>query len=89
MYVVTLMTTYGSRVCRLRTGGDDAFSHMNTGVLKSVMFPYPPLKLQNEFAAFVESVEKQNAQMQTGLEKLEQNYQALMAECFGEEGGAA
>lgn len=82
LYVVTLITTYGSRVCRLRTGGDDAFSYMNTGVLNSVMFPYPPIKLQNEFAAFVEKVEKQKTQMQTGLEKLELNYKALMVEFF-------
>ncbi len=58
---------------------------LNFDSVKSVVILLPPLNLQNEFAAFVEKVEKQKTQMQTGLEKLELNYKALMAEFFEEE----
>ena len=43
----------------------------------------PPIELQNQFAKFVEQVEKQKAVMQQSLEKMETNYKALMQEYFG------
>ena len=43
----------------------------------------PPIELQNQFAEFVEQVEKQKAVMQQSLEKMETNYKALMQEYFG------
>lgn len=63
-------------------GGSSTISHLTGEKLKLLLIPIPPLKLQNEFAAFVEKVEKQKTQMQTGLEKLELNYKALMVEFF-------
>ena len=43
----------------------------------------PPIELQNQFAVFIEQVEKQKAVMQQSLEKMETNYKALMQEYFG------
>jgi type I restriction enzyme S subunit len=43
----------------------------------------PPIKLQNQFATFVEQVEKQKTVMQQSLEKMETNYKALMQKYFG------
>lgn len=43
----------------------------------------PPIKLQNQFATFVEQIEKQKVVMQQSLEKMEMNYKALMQEYFG------
>ena len=42
----------------------------------------PPLKLQNEFAAFVEEVETQKKLLQNSLEKMELHYKSLMQKCF-------
>lgn len=55
---------------------------LNLGIVKNIKLPVPPLPLQTEFATFVKKVEEQKSQMQTGLEKLELNYKALMAEFF-------
>ncbi len=57
-------------------------TRISMGQLASFGIPCPALELQNQFASFVESVEKQKAQMQIGLEKLELNYKALMAGFF-------
>ncbi|MGB4437754.1 MAG: restriction endonuclease subunit S [Sedimentibacter sp.] len=51
--------------------------------VKAVKFICPPIELQNQFADFVQQVENQKLEMQVGLEKLEQNYKALMQQYFG------
>lgn len=43
----------------------------------------PPLFLQEEFAAFVQQVDKSKSTLQQSLEKLELNYKALMQTYFG------
>ena len=43
----------------------------------------PPIELQNQFAAFVERVDKQKKTVQQSLEKLELMKKALMQEYFG------
>ncbi|UQK45860.1 restriction endonuclease subunit S [Faecalibacterium sp. I3-3-33] len=51
--------------------------------LSSIKFPFPPLSLQNQFAAFVERVDQQKQTVQQSLEKLELMKKALMQEYFG------
>lgn len=51
-------------------------------IIKNLMIPVPPIDLQNQFAEFVEQVEKQKAVMQKSLEKMEMNHKALMQEYF-------
>ena len=50
--------------------------------LAKLTIPVPPIELQNDFAEFVEQVEKQKAVMQQSLGKMETNYKALMQEYF-------
>lgn len=45
----------------------------------------PPLELQNKFAAFVERVEEQKAQIKKSLDLLELCYKSLMWKCFSRE----
>lgn len=67
-YFVSLMTYCKGRVGRLKTGPDGALTHMNTGILDTLKFPYPPLQLQRRFAAFLKSIERQRAeQLRHGL----------------------
>ena len=49
----------------------------------SLKIPVPPIALQNQFAAFVERVERQKQTVQQSLEKLELMKKALMQEYFG------
>ena len=52
-------------------------------VLAKMPVIVPPIELQNQFAAFVERVDKQKQTVQQSLEKLELMKKALMQEYFG------
>ena len=51
--------------------------------LSLIKFPFPPLPLQNQFAAFVERVGQQKQTVQQSLEKLKLMKKALVQEYFG------
>lgn len=53
------------------------------GKIRKLCGYIPPLSLQNQFAAFVECVDKQKQTVQQSLEKLELMKKALMQEYFG------
>ena len=53
------------------------------GKIRKLCGYIPPLSLQNQFAAFVECVDKQKRTVQQSLEKLELMKKALMQEYFG------
>ncbi|CAH6856756.1 putative Type I site-specific deoxyribonuclease [Vibrio chagasii] len=55
-YFVALMTNCRGRVGRLKTGPDGSFTHMNTGILDKLEFPYPPLPLQQKFVQILDDV---------------------------------
>lgn len=82
LHFVSLMLYCKGRVGRLKTGADGAFTHMNTGVLDSLEFPYPPIELQAQFAAIVEKVEALKSRYQQSLTDLEALYGALSQQAF-------
>jgi len=82
LYFVSLMNYCKGRVGRLKTGADGAFTHMNTGVLDTLTFPYPSLDLQNQFANIAENTEVLKQTMLAQSEELENKFQALMQKAF-------
>jgi len=82
LHFVSLMLYCKGRVGRLKTGADGAFTHMNTGVLDSLEFPYPSIELQDQFAAVVEKVEAVKSRYQQSLTDLEALYGALSQQAF-------
>ena len=56
---------------------------LNQAKLNTMLFFWPPLSLQKQFAAFVERVDQQKQTVQQSLEKLELMKKALMQEYFG------
>ena len=56
---------------------------LNFNAINSLKLMVPPLALQNQFAAFVERVDKQKQTVQQSLEKLKLMKKALMQEYFG------
>ncbi len=52
-------------------------------ILGDLKFTVPPIELQNQFAVFVEKVEKSKQEIQNGLDKLELMKNALMQKYFG------
>ena len=55
----------------------------NQAKLNEILFPLPPLDLQNQFADFVAQVDKSKLAVQKSLEQLEILKKALMQEYFG------
>ena len=64
-------------------GAKATIAHLPGIKLKQLQVALPPLSLQNEFAAFVERVDRQKQTVQQSLEKLELMKKALMQEYFG------
>ena len=58
-------------------------ANINAKEMQNIGLYFPPLSLQNEFAAFVERVDQQKQTIQQSLEKLELMKKALMQEYFG------
>lgn len=81
-YFVSLMTYCKGRVGRLKTGPDGAFTHMSTGILDKLAFPYPPLDLQQRFAAFVERIEKQRDRHREQLAEFDALFLSLQHRAF-------
>ena len=63
-----------------RTAGQDG---IQMDRLKAYPFPYPPITLQNEFAAFIEQLDKSKVTIRKSIEKLDTTYRALLQEYFG------
>lgn len=69
-YFVNLMNYCKGRIGRLKTGPDGSFTHMNTGILDSIEFPYPPIRLQDKYLNIKKSVlaaNERSGQYEIGL----------------------
>lgn len=64
--------------------GGSASPHINVGDIKSFTIILPPLELQEQFAAFVEQIDKSKLEIQKSLEKLEILKKSLMQKYFGQ-----
>lgn len=82
LYFVSLMLYCKGRVGRLKTGADGAFTHMNTGVLDSLEFPYPPIEIQDRFGEIAAKVEGAKSFYRKSLTDLESLYGALSQQAF-------
>ncbi len=82
LHFVSLMSYCKGRVGRLKTGADGAFTHMNTGILDKLEFPYPQIELQDQFAAIVSKVEAIKSRYQQSLADLDNLYGALSQKAF-------
>lgn len=55
---------------------------LSKGKLQELKFPFPPISLQNQFAAFVQQVEAKINLLRKSLDKLELNHKSLMQKTF-------
>lgn len=63
-----------------RTAGQDG---IQMDKLKAYPFPYPPIELQKQFAAFVEQTDKSKAVIQKALDEAQLLFDSLMQKYFG------
>lgn len=66
----------------LRTNGATV-KYVSISELKNLDIPVPPLELQQQFASFVQQIDKSKSAVQKSLEKTETLYKSLMQEYFG------
>ena len=57
--------------------------NLNQQILSNLDIPVPPIELQNDFAAFVQQIDKSKFAVQKSLEKTEILYKSLMQAYFG------
>lgn len=65
------------------TGAKATIAHLTGVKLKKLLIATPPIHLQEQFAAFVQHVEKAKSSVKQSLEKLETLKKSLMQEYFG------
>ena len=61
---------------------ESAQKNINLKILSELKVIMPPIELQNEFADFVNQVDKLKYQMETSLKELEDNFNSLMQKAF-------
>lgn len=64
-------------------GRGATFKEISKGIVENIRIPVPATDLQEQFAAFVEQVDKSKLAVQQSLEKLETLKKALMQKYFG------
>lgn len=84
-YFGYLMTYFQMDAFRqqIRTGATTTINQITGRMLDDVTIPLPPMALVDQFAAFVEQVDKSKLAIQQSLEKLETLKKALMQQYFG------
>ena len=67
----------------IKRAGTSTIPDLNHGQFYAISIYEPPLELQDQFAAFVEQIDKSKFEIQKSLEKLETLKKALMQKYFG------
>ncbi len=78
MYCLTYQKSYMEMKANFST-----VAYMNKTICNSIPIIVPPIDLQNDFAAFVQQIDKSKFAVQKSLEKAESLYKSLMQEYFG------
>jgi type I restriction enzyme S subunit len=78
-YFIKLMEYFGKKVGRLRTGSENGFTHMNTGVLAGLTFPLPPIENQLRFIEILSNIKNQSKILKTEPEQL---FDSLLQKAF-------
>lgn len=74
--------TYKYRIKGLASGSAKSMSNISKEKLKKIEILFPPIQLQNQFAAKVEVIQKQKQLLEDSLKLLEDNYNNLMQRAF-------
>ena len=82
LYFVCLMTYFKTRLKRLKVGDDGSFSHMNTGILDNLEFPYPPKDTQLRYIEFRDKLDQQFDQLNKLKSAYNEQFNALMQKAF-------
>ena len=65
------------------TGRGANIQNLNQQILRTVMIPIPPIELQEQFADFVDQVNKSKVKVQKALDETQKLFDSLMQQYFG------
>lgn len=65
-----------------RTAPEGTQPNLNTSIMREYVQIVPPMELQQEFARFIEQVDKLKFEMEKSLKELEDNFNSLMQKAF-------
>ncbi|MBO4704152.1 MAG: restriction endonuclease subunit S [Spirochaetaceae bacterium] len=83
-YVSTFFNTKSiKKLLREMAKGAVNQANINAQEMQAIQIPVPPIELQNDFASFVQQIDKSKFAVQKSLEKAEILYKSLMQEYFG------
>ena len=83
-YVTTFFNTKTiKKLLREMAKGAVNQANINAQEMQAIRIPLPPIDLQNDFASFVQQIDKSKFVVQKSLEKTETLYKSLMQEYFG------
>ena len=74
---------YRGQIESAASGSAKSMSNISKERLRKLKFPLPPSKLQDDFAEFVEQVDKSKVAVQKALDKAQTLFDSLMQEYFG------
>jgi type I restriction enzyme S subunit len=81
-YFVALMTYCKGGVGRLKTGPDGAFTHMSTGILDTLSFPYPSIDLQRKWVDRSRAILKQKKELEGHLYLMGRQIESISSRLF-------
>jgi type I restriction enzyme S subunit len=82
VYFIFLMQSSADKTNRLRTGPEGSYTFMNTGVMKKMQIPVPPIELQNKFESIVSHVEQLKEKQTHSAEGIEKLNQSIVSKAF-------
>jgi len=82
LFLLSLLKNSYSHIRSLGRGGNQ--ENLNLDIVKNLDIISPPIDLQNKFAQIIERIEEQKSLYKQELKKLEDNFQALLQQSFGE-----
>lgn len=68
---------------KVATGTSGSMYNISMAKFQSILIPVPPIELQNQFADFVQQVDKSKVVVQEALDKAQLLFDSLMQEYFG------
>lgn len=81
-FFVSLMVFFKGRAGRLKTGPDGAFTHMSTGVLDKLTFPYPSVGAQRNYVSIMEQMDRSTLRLTTAVNEADGLFNSLVQRAF-------
>lgn len=81
-FFVYLVKYFGHKLGRLKKGQDGSFTHMNTGIIKSLKIPVPPIKIQQGFDNCLKQISNQKNGIGDVVRESENLFQSLLQKAF-------